>query len=232
MLLGQVGVSGHHDDRRRGAPCCAGRCVWRYSRGRNVVRLSGAPAQGGAAGAGRVVQASRLIRRSSDCSTRTARTRMNRRTIAQPVSLDGDRAAPGRAVPLAVPAGAKRRGHHLRARRSRRGADDPGARRARACSPNGARSSARIRCRCTRSSTCSPRSRGCGIDDVVIELDGPEPPIMDGSAAPFVDALRDGGFVEQPGEVQYLHAAPTPVRVADGESRLRGDARARTSSWT
>ena len=40
---------------------------------------------------------------------------------------------------------------------------------------------------------------GCGIDDLEIELDAAEPPIMDGSAAPFVDALRSAGIVEQRG---------------------------------
>ena len=55
------------------------------------------------------------------------------------------------------------------------------------------------------------------LDDVVIELSGPEPPVMDGSAQPFVDALRESGIAEQAGAVQYLqlHA---PVRVCDGES--------------
>ncbi len=32
--------------------------------------------------------------------------------------------------------------------------------------------------------------RGCGIDNLIAELDGPEVPVMDGSAAPFV-ALID-----------------------------------------
>ena len=36
------------------------------------------------------------------------------------------------------------------------------------------------------------------IDDLVISLDGPEPPIMDGSARPFFEALREAGVVEQP----------------------------------
>src|SRR4051794_28082531 len=27
---------------------------------------------------------------------------------------------------------------------------------------------------------------GCGIDNALVEVDGPEPPILDGSAAPFV----------------------------------------------
>ena len=59
---------------------------------------------------------------------------------------------------------------------------------------------------------------GCEFDDVEIRLDGPEPPIMDGSAAPFVDALASAGVAEQPGEVKYL-TLRRPLRFADGESR-------------
>jgi len=55
------------------------------------------------------------------------------------------------------------------------------------------------------------------LDDVVIELSGPEPPVMDGSAQPFVDALREGGIAEQAGTVQYLQLQ-SPVRVCDGDS--------------
>ncbi|HXT17736.1 MAG TPA: UDP-3-O-acyl-N-acetylglucosamine deacetylase [Gemmatimonadaceae bacterium] len=44
----------------------------------------------------------------------------------------------------------------------------------------------------------------CGIDDLEIELDAVEPPIMDGSAAAFVDALQRAGFAEQPGDVKYF----------------------------
>jgi len=40
--------------------------------------------------------------------------------------------------------------------------------------------------------------RGCEIDNAIIELDGPEVPIMDGSAAPFVSLLRRIGVVRQP----------------------------------
>ena len=35
--------------------------------------------------------------------------------------------------------------------------------------------------------------RGLYVDNVVIEIDGPEVPIMDGSAAAFVDAIDQGG---------------------------------------
>src|SRR5689334_23454069 len=58
---------------------------------------------------------------------------------------------------------------------------------------------------------------GCGVDDLEITLNAAEPPIMDGSAAPFVEALQSAGFVEQPGEVTYL-TLRRPVRLTDGES--------------
>lgn len=38
---------------------------------------------------------------------------------------------------------------------------------------------------------------GCGIDNAVIELDGPEVPVMDGSAAPFVFLIECAGVVVQ-----------------------------------
>ena len=55
------------------------------------------------------------------------------------------------------------------------------------------------------------------LDDVVIELSGPEPPVMDGSAQPFVALLREAGVAEQAGDVQYLQLR-APVRVCDGDS--------------
>ena len=38
---------------------------------------------------------------------------------------------------------------------------------------------------------------GCGLDNAVIEIDGPEVPVMDGSAAPFVFLIECAGVVEQ-----------------------------------
>lgn len=38
---------------------------------------------------------------------------------------------------------------------------------------------------------------GTEVDNVLIQLDGPEPPIMDGSSMPFVEALEKVGFEEQ-----------------------------------
>ncbi len=36
----------------------------------------------------------------------------------------------------------------------------------------------------------------CGIDDVLVELDGDEVPILDGSAAPFLELVRDAGTAD------------------------------------
>jgi UDP-3-O-[3-hydroxymyristoyl] N-acetylglucosamine deacetylase/3-hydroxyacyl-[acyl-carrier-protein] dehydratase len=38
---------------------------------------------------------------------------------------------------------------------------------------------------------------GMGIDNVLIELNGPETPIMDGSSAPFIEKIEKAGVVEQ-----------------------------------
>lgn len=44
---------------------------------------------------------------------------------------------------------------------------------------------------------------GCEIDNCEIHLDGPEPPIMDGSAWPFVEKILETGTVVQNAEVNY-----------------------------
>jgi UDP-3-O-[3-hydroxymyristoyl] N-acetylglucosamine deacetylase/3-hydroxyacyl-[acyl-carrier-protein] dehydratase len=45
---------------------------------------------------------------------------------------------------------------------------------------------------------------GFQIDNCRIELSGPEPPVMDGSALPFADALMKAGFLEQNEPKNYL----------------------------
>ncbi len=57
---------------------------------------------------------------------------------------------------------------------------------------------------------------GLAIDNVVVELDGPEVPIMDGSAAPFVFLIECAGIVEQPAPRRAFQVLKT-VEVADGE---------------
>lgn len=45
---------------------------------------------------------------------------------------------------------------------------------------------------------------GCDLDNVLIDLSGPETPIMDGSSMPFIMALESAGFVEQNAEREYF----------------------------
>jgi UDP-3-O-[3-hydroxymyristoyl] N-acetylglucosamine deacetylase len=49
--------------------------------------------------------------------------------------------------------------------------------------------------------------RGCGVDNAVVEIDGDEVPIMDGSAAPFVRLIRHAGLarLDVPRFVMWLH---------------------------
>jgi UDP-3-O-[3-hydroxymyristoyl] N-acetylglucosamine deacetylase len=57
---------------------------------------------------------------------------------------------------------------------------------------------------------------GCGIDNAVVELDGPEPPIFDGSAAQFVFLLDCAGRVAQDAGRRLVEIV-RPVRVSDGD---------------
>jgi UDP-3-O-[3-hydroxymyristoyl] N-acetylglucosamine deacetylase len=61
---------------------------------------------------------------------------------------------------------------------------------------------------------------GCGVDDAVVELDGPEVPILDGSAAPFVFLLDCTGLIAHGGlgaaEAEAIEVL-RPVRVQEGE---------------
>lgn len=45
---------------------------------------------------------------------------------------------------------------------------------------------------------------GCGVDNVIIEMNASEPPIMDGSAKPFVNLIMDAEPVEQDKEREYF----------------------------
>ena len=45
---------------------------------------------------------------------------------------------------------------------------------------------------------------GMQLDNILIQLDGPEPPIMDGSSIQFIDALRDAGIEEQNATRNYF----------------------------
>lgn len=55
---------------------------------------------------------------------------------------------------------------------------------------------------------------GLQIDNVLIEVDGPEVPIMDGSAKPFVDALTAAGSEEQSEDRNYF-VVESPISFRD-----------------
>jgi UDP-3-O-[3-hydroxymyristoyl] N-acetylglucosamine deacetylase len=59
--------------------------------------------------------------------------------------------------------------------------------------------------------------RGLGVDNALVEIDGPEVPIMDGSAAPFVAAIDQAGIRTLAKARRYIKVLK-PVSVAKGES--------------
>ena len=61
---------------------------------------------------------------------------------------------------------------------------------------------------------------GLGIDNLHIDVAGPEIPIMDGSAAPFVFLLQSAGIVEQDAAKKYLRIT-APVEARDGDKWAR-----------
>jgi UDP-3-O-[3-hydroxymyristoyl] N-acetylglucosamine deacetylase len=58
---------------------------------------------------------------------------------------------------------------------------------------------------------------GLGVDNAVIEIDGPEAPIMDGSAAPFVAAIDQVGLEPLEEMRRYIRVLK-PVRIALGDA--------------
>lgn len=60
---------------------------------------------------------------------------------------------------------------------------------------------------------------GCGIDNLVVDVDGAEVPIMDGSSEPFVRLIERAGVVEQELPRRVIRVLK-PVSVADGDRRV------------
>jgi UDP-3-O-[3-hydroxymyristoyl] N-acetylglucosamine deacetylase len=58
------------------------------------------------------------------------------------------------------------------------------------------------------------------VDNAVIEVDGPEVPIMDGSALPFVQLLDRAGRRRQEAERRFIEILQ-PVEVIDGDKTVR-----------
>jgi UDP-3-O-[3-hydroxymyristoyl] N-acetylglucosamine deacetylase/3-hydroxyacyl-[acyl-carrier-protein] dehydratase len=60
---------------------------------------------------------------------------------------------------------------------------------------------------------------GCGIDNVVIEMNASEPPIMDGSAKAFVNAVMEGIPIEQEKDRDYF-VLDEPISIQRGASSI------------
>ncbi|MBI3949838.1 MAG: UDP-3-O-acyl-N-acetylglucosamine deacetylase [Acidobacteria bacterium] len=60
---------------------------------------------------------------------------------------------------------------------------------------------------------------GCGVDNAIVEIDGFEVPIMDGSAAPFVELIQSAKVIELDAPRQYLRVLKK-VEVVDEEKSM------------
>lgn len=58
-----------------------------------------------------------------------------------------------------------------------------------------------------------------GVDNAVVELDGPELPIMDGSAGPFVRLIDQAGLKRQDAPRRYIEILE-PIEVVDGDKSV------------
>ncbi|MBV2192384.1 MAG: UDP-3-O-acyl-N-acetylglucosamine deacetylase, partial [Azonexus sp.] len=61
---------------------------------------------------------------------------------------------------------------------------------------------------------------GLGIDNCWIDLDAPEVPILDGSAAPFVFLIQSAGIEEQNAPKKFIRVT-RPIEVRDGDKWAR-----------
>ncbi len=62
---------------------------------------------------------------------------------------------------------------------------------------------------------------GTGIDNVIIQIDGPEVPILDGSSQPFVDKILDAGITVQDAPREFIEITePVVFRDEDNDIEL------------
>lgn len=61
---------------------------------------------------------------------------------------------------------------------------------------------------------------GMGLDNAVVEVDGPEVPILDGSSLPFCELIDAAKLIEQPARRRRLRILK-PVEIVDGAKRVR-----------
>jgi UDP-3-O-[3-hydroxymyristoyl] N-acetylglucosamine deacetylase len=58
-----------------------------------------------------------------------------------------------------------------------------------------------------------------GVDNVIVELNSPEVPIMDGSAAPFIYLIHEAGVKTLPARRKYLKIV-RPIAISRGDKRI------------
>ena len=58
---------------------------------------------------------------------------------------------------------------------------------------------------------------GSGLDNVMIDLDGPEPPALDGSSAPWCELIEDAGIETQEAPASVLKV-DRPIRIQQGDT--------------
>src|SRR5262245_18632378 len=59
----------------------------------------------------------------------------------------------------------------------------------------------------------------CGVDNVLVELNSPEVPIMDGSAAPFIYLIQEAGLKTLQTRRKYLKIV-RPIAISRGDKRI------------
>jgi UDP-3-O-[3-hydroxymyristoyl] N-acetylglucosamine deacetylase len=63
------------------------------------------------------------------------------------------------------------------------------------------------------------RLRQSGVDNVIVELNSPEVPIMDGSAAPFIYLIQEAGVKKLQAPRKYLKIV-RPIMISRGDKRI------------
>jgi UDP-3-O-[3-hydroxymyristoyl] N-acetylglucosamine deacetylase len=58
-----------------------------------------------------------------------------------------------------------------------------------------------------------------GVDNVIVELNSPEVPIMDGSAAPFIYLIQEAGLKQLPAPRRYMKII-RPISLSRGDKRI------------
>ena len=61
---------------------------------------------------------------------------------------------------------------------------------------------------------------GLGVDNAIVEVDGPEIPIMDGSSAPFVFLIRSVGIREQKKPKEFI-LIKKALKIEDGNRSIK-----------